>query len=145
MQRFAQRDVAWTSYGVGWLAMTTVAMLATGCILYAIPREALAEVPPWEGEMRHWCVIAHGVGAWLFCVLAGRWLWPHVPIAWRRMMFQPHWWLGLLSIAWLAALLATGLLLLYGSEGVQAVASVVHWWAGVAWPVPILAHLLVRI
>ena len=142
LKHFTQRHAAWTVHGVAWLFIALLTMWATGCVLYAMPRESLAELAPWQASARHACVVIHGIGAWMFCLLAGRWIWPHVPAMWRRVRRRRHWWLGLLSISWLAALGASGLLLLYGGEGVQMSASWLHWWIGVTWPALVSAHLL---
>lgn len=141
LSRFAQRRAAWTEHGVGWLFIALLAMWATGCVLFAMPRESLAELPAWQATARHACVVVHGIGAWAFCLLAGRWVWPHLPSVWQRLRYRRQWWLGVLSMTWLAALGASGLMLLYGGENLQATVSWLHWWVGASWPLPLAAHL----
>src|SRR5262245_15790394 len=141
LKRFAQRNAAWTVQGVVCLLAAVLAMWATGCVLYAMPRESVAELTQWQAAARHACVVVHGIGAWTVCLLAGRWILPHVLAMWRRMYGHRHGWLGLLSMASLTALAASGLFLLYGGESLQAAASSLHWWMGVAWPAALAGHM----
>ena len=92
----------------------------------------------------HWqrvATVVHGVFAWVFCVVAERWMWPHVALVWSRRNGNWIWELCLAAaiVGGVAAL--TGLGLLYGAADWRDALSSVHWWLGLAWPITVLWHV----
>ena len=102
--------------------------------------DSVLEAPPWQAEWRHAAVVIHGVLAWLFCVVTGRWIWPHTTVFWRKRSHTLRWWLGLLTALISICLAIGGLCLLYGSPPLREITTPVHWWAGLVWPVVIALH-----
>lgn len=99
------------------------------------------DLAPWEAVLRRAAQIAHGVLAWLACVLAGRWVWPHVQIGRYQRHRAAARWLGALTLVGGLGMALAGLVLLYGAAAWHDVASRVHWWIGLCWPVLLLLHL----
>lgn len=146
MKHFARRHAGWPRRGIALSAALVLALWATGLVLDLWPAEQAALLPPWQSQMRHSALVVHGVGAWVFCLFAGRWAWPHIALMWRRAV-DATWWLGLVAGGIALLVIASGLLLLYGPGEAHDASAVAHWWTAVGWPVLLALHarrLLVR-
>lgn len=139
MRPITRRHGGWPRGGVALSAALVLALWLTGLLLDAWPAEQAALLAPWQSQLRHEAVVVHGAGAWVFCLFAGRWMWPHAALVWRRAV-DATWLLGLVGAAIAVLVAATGLLLLYGPGEVRDAAVVVHWWTAVGWPALLLLH-----
>ncbi len=136
-----------TRHLAGW-GRTTFFMMAgvclslwcTGVVMFWLPVTALMDMTPAQAAWRHGAGVVHGVLTWLFCVMCGRGLWPHVRVMWHKRIDKDKWVLGLLNLALLLVLTLSGLLLLYGNPDMHEGASPLHFWVGAACPVLFLAH-----
>jgi hypothetical protein len=136
-----KRRTGWNRAGFGWLAIVTVALWVTGIGLYLWPADSAIDLPIWEERVRRLSIASHGVLAWLFLLLAGRWIWPHVSLVWRKRNPAAKRLLGMLTLfaAGIAAL--AGLGLLYGSATWRDYLAGVHWWIALFWPLLCGAHI----
>lgn len=139
MRRHVPR-AGWRSSGVIGLALLTASLVLTGVGMHHWANASLADLADWENRLRRIAAVGHGTLAWLACLLAGRWVWPHVALVWRRRRRNSGWWLGLLTLATGACLALAGLLLLYGPADWRESLSDAHWWLGLVWPALWLVH-----
>ena len=131
----------WDRRGVAWLGAVVAALWLSGVVMHQWdPAELLLDGPAWQVALHRTATIVHGVGAWAACLLAGRWIWPHVPLVWRRRAETRTWWPGLLVLVVGAFVAIGGLVLLYGSMQWHEWMSPLHWWTGLAWPALLLLH-----
>lgn len=134
-----RRHAGWSRRALVACGLLLLALIATGVLLEAWPAEQVAELEPWQMQVRRAATVVHGAGAWLFCLFAGRWIWPHALMVWRRSRHRA-WWLGIANAALVIAVCATGLLLLYGPANLHDDAGALHWWLALGWPVLLLLH-----
>ena len=130
----------WTRYARSWLLILLVLLWTTGLTMHLADRSTDLDVPAWQSLLRHGSTIVHGVLAWLFCVLIGRWVWPHVLLVWRRRAHGSTWWFGWLTLSLALLVMLTGLGLLYGNADWHDATSAVHWWLGLCWPLVTALH-----
>ena len=93
---------------------------------------------PEPHELEPWWLAAHGAFAFAALWTLGL-LWTgHLVRAWESGRRR---WTGLLLSVWIALLVATAYLLLYGTDdGVWGLVSLAHWIAGLALPVGYAVH-----
>lgn len=130
----------WSRAGLIGLALLTTGLLLTGLVMHHWADISPMDLDEWENRLRRAATAGHGTLAWVACLLAGRWAWPHIGNMWRRRSRRGAWWLGLLTLGTSASLAIAGLLLLYGPAGWHDAASASHWWFGLTWPALGLAH-----
>lgn len=124
-----------------WLMTAVILCLwLSGCVMYWLPAEALPDMTAAQEALRRTSGIVHGVVAWLFCVMLGRGVWPHVRVMWHRHTYQVKWIWGVLNLMLLVFLAFGGLVLLYGSPLMHDALSPWHFWGGVLGPALYLAH-----
>ncbi len=136
-----------TRHLAGWgratfLVMATVCLLlwVTGVVMFVLPVSELMDMTPAQAMVRHASGVVHGVATWLFCVMCGRGLWPHVRVMWHKHGEQIKWALGLINLTVLLVIALGGLTLLYGSPEMHDWMSPIHFWMGAACPLIFLAH-----
>jgi hypothetical protein len=95
---------------------------------------------PDQASWRRASGVVHGVATWLFCIMCGRGVWPHVRVMWHKQDEARKWALGLANFIVLAAIGLGGLVLLYGSPDMHDWASPLHFWIGAFCPLLFLAH-----
>lgn len=137
------RRTGWSRAAIAWTAALVVLLWGSGVLLHVWPADASFDLGATQMAWRRTALVAHGAGAWMFCLFAGRWIWPHAALVWRR---RASWtWVGGIGMALVLLLVAvTGLLLLYGAAEIHPAAAAVHWWVAVGVPVLLLAHAFVR-
>lgn len=129
----------WSGKGMAALGFLVLALWLTGVVLKAWTGDEAVLLEPWQMQLRHAAVVSHGIGTWVFCFLAGRWVWHHVQLVWSWPRTLT-WWFGLASAAIAMVGATSGLLLLYGpGESHEAVVSM-HWWLTFGWPVLLGVH-----
>ncbi|NML46718.1 hypothetical protein HHL11_23445 [Ramlibacter sp. G-1-2-2] len=133
------RRTGWSGTALAWTATLLALLWASGLLLYLWPAEALMELAPAQVLLRRVALLVHGTGVWLLCMFAGRWIWPHAQIVWRRKR-TGTWVLGIAMASMLLAVAATGMLLLYGPADSHDGASALHWWVAVGLPLLFAAH-----
>lgn len=131
----------------GWARSTFLLMVGvclllwvTGVVMYAWPASEVMDLTPVQASLRHVAGVVHGVITWLFCLVCGRGVWPHVRIMWHKHRASRQWLLGLINFLVLAVMALGGLVLLYGSPETRDAVSPVHFWVGAVCPVVFLAH-----
>jgi H+/Cl- antiporter ClcA len=112
----------------------------SGLVMYWLPAEELPDMTPIQEGLRHACGIVHGTVSWVFCVMLGRGVWPHVRVMWHRRTRRAQWVWGTINLTMLGFLSLGGLTLLYGSPGLHEVMSSWHFWVGASLPLMYLAH-----
>ena len=135
----------------GWgrrtfLAMAIISALLwlSGVWMHAWPMDELFDMAPDEAMMRRIAGVVHGVLTWVFCVMVGRGVWPHVRVMWHKPA-NAQWWMGCGIFALFAGLMITGLLLLYGNAELHDGSSAPHYWMGLLGPLVFLPHTWRRI
>ncbi|WP_310626401.1 hypothetical protein [Limnohabitans sp.] len=123
-----------------WMAAVSLLLLGTGVVMFVWPASELAEMTPSQASWRHAAGVVHGISTWLFCLLCGRGVWPHVRVMWHKRSDTFQWALGLATLTLLAAIALGGLALLYGSPDMHDWVSPVHFWLGAFCPLLFLAH-----
>jgi hypothetical protein len=133
------RRSGWSTAALGWTATLVLLLWGSGLLLYLWPAEALMELSPAQVLLRRLALVAHGAGVWLLLVFAGRWVWPHALLVWRR---RPNttWMLGIVMTVLLLIVAGTGLLLLYGPADSHDGASALHWWMALGLPLLFAVH-----
>lgn len=124
-----------------WM-MTAVVLLLwlSGCVMYGLPAEELPDMTASQATMRRFSGVVHGVVSWLFCMMLGRGVWPHVRVMWHRRTDPAKWLWGLCNLVLLGFLALGGLVLLYGSPWMHDALSPWHFWLGALGPLLYLAH-----
>lgn len=138
--RLTRRHAGWSPPALVWLIMVTGLLWLSGVGLHLWPQEAVMELSETAAALRRAATVSHGVLAWLFCLMAGRWIWPHVPMVWQRRGQRLVWVLGVLALGTGGCIALAGLVLLYGSPQLHDLAVPVHWWLGLLWPAWLGAH-----
>ena len=136
-----------TRHLAGWgrttfLSMAAICLLlwVTGLVMFVLPVSELMDMTPAQASWRHSAGVLHGVSTWLFCVMCGRGLWPHVRVMWHKNGEQIKWALGLINLTVLLVMALGGLVLLYGSPEMHDWMSPFHFWMGAVCPLIFLAH-----
>ena len=137
-----QLRAGWNRAGTGWLITVVVVLLVSGVLLHELNPANAPQAVDWGESTRGWLHasnVLHGVFAWAFCVLLGRWVWPHIKMVWAA---RRRWvWLFGIGVAASGAIAAlTGLMLLYGSADWRESMSATHWVAGLIWPALCVVH-----
>ncbi len=141
----SRRHAGWDGVAVAWLVLLTLALWGTGIAMHAFERDSVMELPRWQENLQRGATIAHGVLTWLFCTMAGRWIWPHASHVWRRRVRPLTWFLGIATASVGILLSLAGLGLLYGPGAWREVLAWSHWWLGLSWPALCAAHAWKRI
>lgn len=126
--------------GAAWLGVLILVLLVTGIAMHGQDAQGDMGLTEWQEQWHHAASVLHGVFAWVFCLVAGRWMWPHITLVWVRRTNNWIWELGIAMavIGGVAAL--SGLGLLYGAAAWREVLTSVHWWVGLAWPAIGISH-----
>ena len=132
--------VGWVGVAFAGLSLALLAMWGTGVLLYGLSATESMEMSDLQATVRRAAAVAHGVIAWLVCVLCGRGVWPHVQWMFHHRRDTRQWGWGLVNASVLAVLLVSGLVLLYGTPGMHEIMSFGHGWVGALAPVPYLLH-----
>lgn len=139
VNRFAGHHGGWNRRAVAWTAGGVLLLWVTGVALYLWPAELTFELAAWQVALRRAALVVHGGTVWLLCLLAGRWVWPHIALVWPSRR-GATWMLGMASASLLLTVALTGVLLLYGPEPAHAAASAVHWWIALTLPALLALH-----
>ena len=124
-----------------WMMTAVIGCLwFSGCVMYWLPAEAMADMTETQETVRRVSGIVHGIFSWLFCVMLGRGVWPHVRVMWHRHTQQVKWIWGVSNLVLLGFLVLGGLFLLYSSPMIHDVLSPWHFWMGAFCPLIYLAH-----
>lgn len=136
-----------TKHLAGWgrttfwmMASVSLLLWVTGVVMFVLPVSELMDMSPTQVAWRHQAGVIHGVCTWLFCVLCGRGVWPHVRVMWHKQRDRRQWGLGLFNLTIFCAIGITGLTLLYGNPDLHEGASPWHFWIGALSVVVFLAH-----
>ena len=136
-----------TKHLAGWgrttfwmMAVISLLLWVTGVVMFLLPASDMMDMSPTQTAWRHTAGVVHGVSTWLFCVLCGRGVWPHVRVMWHKQTDMTQWALGLLNLTVFSAIALTGLALLYGSPDMHDGASPLHFWIGAICALIFLAH-----
>lgn len=135
-----RQHAGWDRVAVVWLVSLTLTLLGTGIVMHVLGRDSVMELPLWQDYLQRWATVAHGVVTWLYCVLAGRWIWPHASHVWHRRARRRMWNVGIATASVGIVLSLAGLGLLYGPGAWHDTLSLTHWWTGLTWPVLCSLH-----
>lgn len=130
----------WNGRAVLWIALTIAILWLSGLWLHHDDALGLAELTPAQMQSQHAASVVHGVFAWVSCVVAGRWVWPHVALIFACRKKRWIWIAGLLVAAAGAIVALTGLGLLYGAADWREKLSATHWALGLGWPLLFVLH-----
>lgn len=130
----------WGRFTFLWMAAVSLVLFITGVVMFVLPMAELLEMTAAQAAWRHACGVVHGVCTWVFCVMCGRGVWPHVRVMWHKHGDALKWALGLFNFAVVFAIALGGLALLYGSPDLHDWVSPVHFWMGALFPLIFLAH-----
>lgn len=122
------------------LSLVLGLLWVTGIVMLGWPSTDMLEMSDSETLLRRSAAVVHGVMAWVFCVLCGRGVWPHVQAMFRRQLNRWQWGWGWVNLSVIVLLAVSGLLLLYGSAAVHEIMSSGHFWVGALAPMPYLLH-----
>ncbi|MFM7024656.1 MAG: hypothetical protein ACKOWC_01160 [Limnohabitans sp.] len=128
------RTTFWLMTGV------IVSLWISGCVMYGLPLAELPDMSDAQAMLRRTAGTLHGVLAWLFCVMGGRGVWPHVRVMWHRHARRRPWLWGLANLALLLFLAVGGLALLYGSPWLHDLVAPWHFWTGLGGAALYLVH-----
>jgi hypothetical protein len=141
-----------TKHLAGWgrttfflMAGVCLTLLITGVVMFMLPASDMFEMTPAQASWRHATGVVHGVSSWLFCILCGRGVWPHVRVMWHKQGTPVKWWLGMSNLMVLVAISLTGLMLLYGSPDIHDWVSPIHFGLGAFCPLIFVAHTWKRL
>lgn len=124
-----------------WMMAAVSALLwSTGVVMFFLPVSELMEMTPSQTVLRHTSGVLHGVSTWLFCVICGRGVWPHIRVMWHKRTEKTKWILGQMNFIVLLVLAFSGWVLLYGSSEMHESISPLHFWMGAACPLIFMAH-----
>jgi len=127
----------WSVYvSFGLLAATGIAWLPLDWFV-----RVAGEFGPEHHPAEHWVLIAHGVAAYVFLIVAGAMIPVHVTLGWntRRNLKTG---LTLAGVLLLLAVTALGLYYL-GDEDSRAWVSIIHWSVGLVAALVLLIHALI--
>lgn len=141
----ARRHAGWNRSAVAWLLVLTVGLWVTGVAMHLSVRDSVLDLPLWQENLQRGATVSHGILTWLFCFMAGRWIWPHINLVWRRRSHPWIWAIGITTAAGGAILAGAGLGLLYAPAPWHDALSLTHWWAGLLWPVVCASHAWKRL
>ena len=141
----ARRHAGWSQVAFFWLVALSVTLWGTGVVMHTWARDAALDMPAWQENLVRVCTIVHGVLTWLFCIFAGRWVWPHAVMVWRRRFHLPIWVAGIAVLGLGLGMSVAGLTLLYGPADWHDQASALHWWLGLVWPLLLAGHAFKRL
>lgn len=136
----ARRHAGWSPTAVVWLVTLTLTLWATGVAMHLFGHDSVMELPLWQENLQRAATVAHGVLTWLFCIMVGRWIWPHVGQVWSRRTRTATWVMGIGTACLGSLLTLAGLGLLYGPGAWREVLATSHWWVGLFWPIVCAAH-----
>lgn len=122
------------------MAAVSLLLWGTGVVMFLLPASELIDMSPTQAVWRHAAGVVHGVSTWLFCMLCGRGVWPHVRVMWHKHSDRTQWALGLLNLVVFSTIALTGLALLYGSPDMHDSASPLHFWMGAICALVFLGH-----
>lgn len=122
------------------MAAVSLLLWGTGVVMFLLPASELIDMSPTQAAWRHAAGVVHGVSTWLFCMLCGRGVWPHVRVMWHKHSDRTQWALGLLNLTVFSTIALTGLALLYGSPDMHDSASPLHFWMGAICALVFLGH-----
>jgi len=122
------------------MAAVSLLLWGTGVVMFLLPATELIDMSPTQAAWRHAAGVVHGVSTWLFCMLCGRGVWPHVRVMWHKHSDRTQWALGLLNLVVFSTIALTGLALLYGSPDMHDSASPLHFWMGAICALVFLGH-----
>jgi hypothetical protein len=131
----------WRGGGAVWLTALLITLLVTGAVMHGHEPMAMVEADDLDApRWHHVATVVHGAFAWVFCLVIGRWAWPHVARVWPRQNRNRIWALGFVTALTGGVAALTGLGLLYGNADWRELLVAIHWWVGLAWPIACLAH-----
>jgi hypothetical protein len=135
----------WTGVTFVGLSLVLGLLWVTGFVMLGWSSIDMLEISDSEALLRRSATVAHGVMAWVFCVLCGRGVWPHVQAMSHRHMnrWQSGW--GWVNLSVVVLLAVSGLLLLYGSAAVHEFISPGHFWVGALAPMSYVLHAWKRL
>jgi hypothetical protein len=136
----ARRHAGWSRTGTAWLLLLTTLLWLTGLAMHVLARDSVMDMPPWQEQLQRGATVLHGVLTWVFCLAAGRWIWPHIGLVWHRRGHRLIWALGLLALGAGAMMALAGLGLLYGLAAWHDPLAGAHWWLGLVWPLVFTGH-----
>ncbi|HET7577349.1 MAG TPA: hypothetical protein VFK19_12415 [Sphingomicrobium sp.] len=126
-----------------WLVYLTAGLLTlTGVAWLILDRfgKIEGEFGPEQNPILPWLLMAHGVLAYSFLVVAAMLLPVHVRLGWNAGRNRNS---GLLLISIGFVLAVSGLGLYYlSAEGVRAFTSTAHWLIGLVLPIGLIVHVL---
>ena len=122
------------------MAAVSLLLWSTGVVMFLLPASDLIDMSPTQTTWRHAAGVVHGISTWLFCVLCGRGVWPHVRVMLHKHSDMTQWALGILNLTVFSTIALTGLALLYGSPDMHDGASPLHFWLGAISALVFLAH-----
>lgn len=126
-----------------WLVYVSVGLLTvTGLAWLSVDEfgKVQGEFGPEQNPALPWLLLAHGVVAYAFLVIAAMLVPVHIRLGWNALRNRVS---GVSLVAIALLLAATGLLLYYTTaEGLRAVSSIFHWAVGIALPILLAVHVV---
>jgi hypothetical protein len=126
-----------------WLVYGSTALLTlTGIAWLLLDRfgKVEAEFGPEPNPALPWLLMAHGIAAYAFVIIAAMLIPVHMRLGWNSGRNRSS---GLWLVSFGLFLLLTGLGLYYATqEGLCSATSLAHWIAGLALPLLIVIHLV---
>ena len=126
-----------------WLLYAATALLVgTGVAWLLLDRfgKVQGDFGPEPSLALPWLLMAHGVAAYAFAILAAMLVPVHIRLGWNSNRNRAS---GLFLVGISLFLLLTGLALYYATaEAFRSAASLAHWTVGLIVPVLLIIHLL---
>ena len=126
-----------------WLVYATAGLLpVSGAAWLILDRfgKIQGEFGPEQSPALPWLLMAHGVLAYAFLVVAAMLVPVHVRLGWNAGRNRKS---GLLLVSIGLILAVTGLGLYYlSAEGVRSLSSTAHWVIGLALPIGLIVHVI---